>query len=516
MEREKVKAARELIAYNDLKKWIIDPGFCTLCGACEAACPVHALRIEDEKLLYVQDCSKIMEFCPICYDVCPHTDAFLIEALSFVTDAPYMRESIGYYRKILLAQATDPKLRELSHSGGVVTALLTHSIKKGFIDSAIVSRAEEKAPLKLKAAISLVPDDIFSAVDATYSPSAVAKAFGKAVHEYGKTKIAFVGTPCQVLAIRKLESWEHKIVGSLKLVIGFICLWSFSLKHLLESLEKTHKIKHSEIEKVTLNKEYSVHMKDKTVKVPIKEVEEHVLPSCLTCNDYTSQLADIAVGGAHPLEDWSTVIIRTENGEKIFEDAVKNGVIRVKNIEDEPEVFAHLVEMADFKRKTALETLQKRKTSGKPVPLGPLRLTELLPKELSLLSNLNVEQIMTKDVMTISPETTMEELLGIMTKHHHMGYPILDKNNKLLGIATFEDLMKVPSEKRRKVKVKDVKKEKLITVYPDDTVLTAYEKMTEHGIGRILVVDRENPRKLLGIITKTDIIQTLRWPMKRR
>jgi len=39
--------------------------------------------------------------------------------------------------------------------------------------------------------------------------------------------------------------------------------------------------------------------------------------------------------------------------------------------------------------------------------------------------------------------------------------------------------------------------------------------MTEHEIGRVLVVDRKNPRRLLGIITKTDIMETLTWPMKK-
>ncbi|HDN05701.1 MAG TPA: CBS domain-containing protein, partial [Candidatus Bathyarchaeota archaeon] len=299
-------------------------------------------------------------------------------------------------------------------------------------------------------------------------------------------------------------------------VIGFICLWSFSLKPLLESIEETYQVKHSEIKKVTLNKEYVVHTKERTVRIPIKEVEKHILNSCLTCTDYTSQLADISVGGAHPLEEWSTVIIRTETGEKVFNDALKSGVIRTKSIEEEPGVFAHLLEMADFKRKTALEEIERKRAAKEPIPLASLRLTYLLPKELRLLSSLTVEQTMTKRVMTVSPNTTMKELLEIMTKHHHMGYPVLDENNQLIGIATFEDVMKVPAEERDKVKVSDIKKERLLTVYPDETVIAAYNKMVEHGVGRILVVERENPKKLLGIITRTDIMQTLRWPMKRR
>ena len=510
-----MRAVRDLIAYNDLKKYIIDLGFCTLCGACEAACPVHALKVEGGELRYIHDCSEYLEFCPICYDVCPHTESLLSEALGFITDAPHRRESLGCYRRVLLAQAVDPKIRELSHSGGVVTAVLMNSIEKGFIDSAVVSEVEE-APLKLQPSISLVPDDLLSAVDATYSPSAVASAFGRAVHEYGKTRIAFVGTPCQVLALRKLEAWEHKIMDSLKLVIGFICLWTFSLGRLLDGLKETYKVKPHEIEKITLDKEYVIYMKGKTIKVPITEVKKHILASCLTCLDYTSQLADLSIGGAYPLDDWSTVIIRTEVGEKVFEDAVKSGVIRTKSIEEEPEVYTHLVDMANYKRKIALEEIERKRAAGEPVPPASVRLIQLLPKELGLLSSLDVEHVMTRDVMTVSPETTIMEVLEIMMKHHHMGYPVLDKKGRLDGIVTFEDVMKVKPEARHKTKVHEVARKNLYTVYPDESVLEAYEKMTEHKVGRILVVDRKDPKRLLGIITRTDIMQTLRWPLKRR
>ena len=42
----------ELIAYNELESMIIEPGFCTLCGACEAACPARAIHVSttDETL----------------------------------------------------------------------------------------------------------------------------------------------------------------------------------------------------------------------------------------------------------------------------------------------------------------------------------------------------------------------------------------------------------------------------------------------------------------------------------
>jgi len=95
-----VKSKKDtLIAYNDLERKIINSGFCTLCGACEAACPVHAIKIENDEVHQVHDCSKDLDLCPICYDVCPHSEALLLESMRFVADAPIRREGLGYYRK---------------------------------------------------------------------------------------------------------------------------------------------------------------------------------------------------------------------------------------------------------------------------------------------------------------------------------------------------------------------------------------------------------------------------------
>jgi len=344
------------LAFDRLKKIIIDQGFCTLCGACEAACPVRAIKIVEDKPQCIYDCAKYLDHCSICYDVCPHTEALLIET-----------PNLGCYRKILLGQAVERGMK-VGPGGGVVTALLTHALEKDIIDSAVFSEAKAGVPMELKPLVSSVQDDLLSAVEIHFFPSAVAKAFRSAVLEHRKQRIAFVGIPCHVLALRKLEVWQHKFAENLKIVIGLFCLWTLSSSKLLRYLSRNYDIKPSEVQRIALTTEYLIHTKKGITSIPLQEIKPNVLNRCRTCIDFSSELADISIGGANPLKNWSTVIIRSKTGEDFFNDAVKHKVIKTKNIDEEPSVFLQITKMATNKKRTALREAKKRKRLGKPIP----------------------------------------------------------------------------------------------------------------------------------------------------
>jgi coenzyme F420 hydrogenase subunit beta len=501
----------KLIAYNELEHLIIEPGFCTLCGACEAACPVHAIQVVDNELHRLHDCSEHLDSCPICYDICPHTDTLLLETLRFVADAPHRRENLGHYREILLAHATNPALRETSKSGGVVSALLNFAIREKMIDSAIVSERSPRLPVKVLPSISLVPDDTLAVVDTKIVPSAVAEAFGRAVFEHGKTHIAFVGTPCHILALRKLEAWQHKLVDSLRITIGLFCLWTFSLGRLLEFLLHEYNIAANEIQNVDLiSNEYVVSTRTRVVRVPLSKVKSHIMNRCRTCADFTSELADLSIGGAKPLNGWSIVIIRTKEGEDFFKRAVKDGVIATKKIKAEPEAFAHLIQLSAHKRETALQEIRAMKKAGIPIPPAAELSTRPVRSETSMLEEVKVREIMTKRVITISPKITVNELLDQIARHHHIGFPIIDESKRIVGIVTLQDAMKVAKKRRNNVSVHEIASKDLATIFPDDSVAAALEKMSQRNIGRLLVVDEKDKRLLLGILTRSDVMQTLR------
>jgi CIC family chloride channel protein len=123
-----------------------------------------------------------------------------------------------------------------------------------------------------------------------------------------------------------------------------------------------------------------------------------------------------------------------------------------------------------------------------------------------ILDLIKVEEVMTKDVIAVNDDMPLMALEILFEEHHHMGYPV-KSDGEVVGIITLRDLQKVPHEDRSKVKVGDVATKDPIIVHPDDTVHSALDRMHEHGVGRLPVVDRDNPKHMVGIISRTDLVR---------
>ena len=64
------------------------------------------------------------------------------------------------------------------------------------------------------------------------------------------------------------------------------------------------------------------------------QLHKYLRKSCKHCHDFTNRLADVSLGGVGSPEKWTTVLIRTERGRKVFEDAVKERYINAKPLSD--------------------------------------------------------------------------------------------------------------------------------------------------------------------------------------
>lgn len=123
-----------------------------------------------------------------------------------------------------------------------------------------------------------------------------------------------------------------------------------------------------------------------------------------------------------------------------------------------------------------------------------------------ILEKINVEKIMTRDVITVTPETTVYEVSKLISKTGHLGYPVV-QDGKLIGIITYADVIKVPIEQIKDVKVEEIMTRKPITITPEENLCAALRKMYEYKHGHLPVVDSKDHSRLVGMITKNDIIR---------
>jgi len=71
------------------------------------------------------------------------------------------------------------------------------------------------------------------------------------------------------------------------------------------------------------------------LSVSVKELEKYSRRGCMVCSDLTARLADISVGGIGSKPGFSTVIVRTDIGEKIFKRALELNAIRAEEISEQ-------------------------------------------------------------------------------------------------------------------------------------------------------------------------------------
>ncbi len=122
-----------------------------------------------------------------------------------------------------------------------------------------------------------------------------------------------------------------------------------------------------------------------------------------------------------------------------------------------------------------------------------------------LLKKLFVKDSMTRKVITTTPNSMISEVAEILSKNGIKGTPVLNDDGKLVGMITLTDILKLHPDQRPKTKVGSVMTKDLITVIPDDSLYTAFDKMTNNQIGRLAVVEPSNGTKLIGIITREDV-----------
>ncbi|WP_081859165.1 Coenzyme F420 hydrogenase/dehydrogenase, beta subunit C-terminal domain [Desulfohalovibrio reitneri] len=344
--------------FENLVDEVQRPGLCHNCGGCVTFCSAinyGALEMDPDNGPRYRDEAKCIE-CGFCYQVCPETDDLLPET----RERLHWSEPMGHVDTLYIARARDEVLRELGTDGGVVTAMLLHLLDNKRIDSAIVSR--QTGPFQRRPWVASTRKDVILSAGTAYEESSGTVALGGAYSTYCPSltslgglkerdlnRVAFVGVPDQVLAMRKMETLGIPPSQQIKYYLGLFCARSFTFGDVeRKRLEDMAGFAWDELESMNLKRELRFNLKGgRSASLPLDVLDFMTRGACAYCTDYSAEYADISFGGLGAPDGWTVVLTRTPRGRELYRKA--------------RETVLEEMELAKMKplRETALELIRR-------------------------------------------------------------------------------------------------------------------------------------------------------------
>jgi coenzyme F420 hydrogenase subunit beta len=333
------------IGFQELHNHVIGKGNCVFCGACASLCPRIGMNEKEPTLLeYDPECSTCFRFCPRTY-----FPEEVFERELFHENVK-KRYPLGYYQKIIAAQSTNQAILRVAQNGGVVSSLLIHALDTGLIDGVLLTdRDDNWFP---KPVIVRTPEEVLSCTGSKYTIASTISSYNDAINKFKLKKLAFVGMPCQIHAVRKLQLFSplSKEYGKFTLIIGLYCYSNYSYDLMKNFIQGELGVSLRSVKKMDAShKKFYIYLNDTSIKeVLLKKIKKYTWESCQYCKDYSAEIADISVGSVGTFKnDWNSVLLRTDIGTKIFNEMVKTKKIVTSN-----EIDVSKIERESLRKKT--------------------------------------------------------------------------------------------------------------------------------------------------------------------
>ncbi|MFW9795594.1 MAG: Coenzyme F420 hydrogenase/dehydrogenase, beta subunit C-terminal domain [Candidatus Thorarchaeota archaeon] len=307
-------------AFKKLEREIIQTGACVECGSCVTGCPVDALTGERVESKYVPTLTGKCTACGICYAMCPR--------ISILED-----DLIGEYSSVWKVRTLGDHNRQ---DGGAVTTILGYMLEKNEIEAAIVAGQSDELPWMPVAKRVTTKEDLLASGGTVYTH---AQVIGE-MHNFFKenfSSVGVVGTACNIDAIQRMQQHEGSY---LKLdsktdvfKVSLFCMESFDYNGLVGFL-KGEGIDIGKVERFAITKgNFIVTVGGEEKSWPVKDLDAISASSCSYCTDLTGMNSDLSCGNIGSDDGWTTVIVRSKRGDKIFKSVIKEGLVEAEEID---------------------------------------------------------------------------------------------------------------------------------------------------------------------------------------
>ncbi len=141
-------------------------------------------------------------------------------------------------------------------------------------------------------------------------------------------------------------------------------------------------------------------------------------------------------------------------------------------------------------------------------------------KEQNVLKSLNVGDIMKTDFVAVGEQTRLTQLLNLIDSSTYFNFPVVDKKNgALVGIISLNEIRKLVREEdylRHLIVAKDITRSDVITTHPQENLSDVAVKFSRLDVEELPVVASKGSRKVIGIVTRKDVIDAYNGQMMKR
>ncbi len=325
---------------------IVEWRLCLGCGACAYICPQKKIELVDvlsegiRPLVANEDCDS----CTACLQVCPahendHRPLLLEPAL-----IPEMKTAYGPALEVWEGYATDPEIRKMGSSGGLLTALSLYCLEQGGMHGVLHIAGDPEDPIRNHTRLSRTRGELLGATGSRYAPASACDGLG--IIEAAPAPCVFIGQPSEVTALRKAEEMRPALRRNLGLSLSFFCAGSPATRG-TEELLRERGVARGEVEELRYRGLgwpgwFAVRRKGESSFTPLQSYEDswgflqqfrpfavHISP------DGSGEDADISCGDPwyRPIRKdeagFSLVLTRTERGREFLRRAREAGYVHL-------------------------------------------------------------------------------------------------------------------------------------------------------------------------------------------
>jgi coenzyme F420 hydrogenase subunit beta len=364
---------------------VIQPGNCTHCGACVGLHPdllqfqdtvagplprlIRALSEEDDRSLATA------------WAACSGRGVPYPQLIEYLHGSKLESWLLGAYRHVWIGHAAEPSIRRRGASGGVISRVLIHLLETGQIEGAVVLRQGLYTPEVATPIIATSREEILAAAQSVYAVTPTLTLLPEMEKFSGR--LAFVGLPEQVTALRLLQAAGHPAVERVVFVAGPYTgtnMYAGAVRAFLRMQGVSDRIAITRLQwRAGEWPGYlQVDLADGRVFKAQKFYYNYLIPfyisrNCQITPDFTNEATDLSVGDAwSPTFEqqgggYSVVVARSDRAVTVLKQMQQSGELVLDDVSVEQALAMH-GHMLDFKKRGSFIRLAAQQQQGKPVP----------------------------------------------------------------------------------------------------------------------------------------------------